>query len=212
MSDPAGTTATAAAVQVPAGALAPEGPVGRSTGWWGLVLFIATEAVTFAALLASYFYIRFANASVWPPPADKLPGLVYPSIMTGLLVASVVPMALASRASRRDRTGAGWPAVVVVFLVGWAFLVLQVLDWLAEWPSSTLSKDAYGSLFYSITGLHAAHVAIGVGMLGFLLVAMAVGRLRREHGEPVRLVALYWYFMAVLAVAVYLTVYLTPYL
>jgi heme/copper-type cytochrome/quinol oxidase subunit 3 len=176
-----------------------------------MVLFIATEGATFAAAIASYFYLRFADAQAWPPSSDKLPDLVVPTIATAILVASVVPMWLAVRTARRMAGGPTGLLVLVTFLAGAAFVVLQVVDWVSEWPSSTLSKDAYGSLFFSVTGLHTAHVVVGLGMLLFLLAGAAVGRVRRGHWEPVAIVSLYWYFMAVLAVAVYLTVYITPY-
>ena len=192
--------------------LAPEGPVGRTTGWWAMVLFISTEAATFASAIAAYFYLRFAKAAPWPPPGEKLPDLVVPSIATGILVLSCIPMVLAVRAARRGGGGASGLATVVTLLAGAAFVALQVVDWVSEWPSSTLSKDAYGSLFYSVTGLHTVHVVVGLGMLLFLVGEAAVGRTSRGNGGSVSIVALYWYFMAVAAVAVYVTVYLTPYL
>lgn len=192
---------------------AAERPVGHSTGWWGMVLFISTEAVTFAAAIASYFYLRFVKSSEpWPPPAEKLPDLLLPSIATGVLIVSCLPMLVASRAARRGHGGISGTGTALAFLGGVGFFVLQLLDWFSEWPSSTLSKDAYGSLFYSVTGLHTAHVVVGLGMLLFLVVGAAVGRVRHGHWEPVAIVALYWYFMSVLAIAVYLTVYITPYL
>jgi cytochrome c oxidase subunit 3 len=189
---------------------APEHPRGHSTGWWGMVLFIATEAATFAAVIASYYYLRFAKATVWPPPGESPPDLVLPSIATAVLIVSCIPMAIAVRTARRGRGAATGLANFVSFLGGAAFVVLQILDWKSEWPDSTLSKDAYGSLLYSVTGLHTAHVVIGLGMLLFLVVAAAVGRIKEGHWEPVVIVSLYWYFMSVLAVAVYLTVYVTP--
>ncbi len=190
----------------------PEAPVGRSTGWWGMLLFIATEAATFAAFLASYFYVRFADGGPWPPPGDKTPGLLWPSVMTVLLVLSCVPMLIASRSASRPRPGALNGSLAAVVGSAAAFLVLQVVDWRIEWQSSTISENAYGSLFYTITGLHAVHVLIGLGMLSLVLASALRGRLGPRRPEPVRIVALYWYFMAVVAVAVYLTVYLSPYL
>ncbi len=192
--------------------LEPEGPVGRTTGWWAMVLFIATEGATFASAIAAYFYLRFAKATAWPPPSDVPPDLVLPSIATAVLVASVIPMALASRTARDARGAVSGTASAVTLLAGAGFVVLQILDWVSEWPRTTLSKDAYGSLFYTVTGLHTAHVVIGLGMLLFLVVGALVGRVSGGHGGPTAIVALYWYFMAVLAVAVYLTVYITPYL
>lgn len=191
---------------------APEGPVGRSTGWWGMVLFIATEATTFACALASYFYLRFVRDTAWPPASDKAPHLLAPSVATGVLILSCAPMLVGVRAARRRSGGLAGFAVFLAFVGGAAFVALQIVDWFQEWPSSTLSKDSYGSLLYTVTGLHTAHVVLGLGMLLFLVAGAAVGRVRAGHHEPVAIVALYWYFMSVLAVAVYLTVYISPYL
>jgi cytochrome c oxidase subunit 3 len=177
-----------------------------------MVLFIATEAVTFASAIASYFYLRFARGVDWPPPGEKQPDLLLAGIGTGVLVVSCVPTALAVRRARDGHDRAAGAGVLLSALGGCAFLTLQVLDWVGEYPSSRPSKDAYGSLFFSVTGLHAAHVLVGVGMLLFLVASAAAGRLSHGRWEPVRIVALYWYFMAVLALAVYATVYLSPYL
>lgn len=190
---------------------APEGPVGRSTGWWGMVLFICTESATFAAFLASYFYLRFDSHGPWPPPSDKLPGLFWPSLSTGILVLSCIPMAIAVRAAKRDARAATWLNLLLVFLSGALFCALTGLDFVIEWPESTLSKDAYGSLFFTIPGLHAVHVLVGVAMAAMLLIGVPLGRVRR-HPQSVGIVALYWYFLGVLAIAVYGTVYISPYL
>ena len=189
-----------------------EAPAGRTTGWWGMVLFICTESATFAAFLASYYYLRFSSDGSWPPAADKLPGLLLPSVGTGALVLSCVPMWLCGRAAVVRAGFRSFAMLVLTLAGGVCFLIFQVLDWRSEWPESTLSKDAYGSLFYSITGLHALHVALGLLML-LLLLAQAVV-LRRDpvhQAGSIRTVALYWYFLAAIAIPVFITVYLAPF-
>lgn len=187
-----------------------EAPAGHTTGWWAMILFIATESATFAAFLASYYYLRFSDARTWPPVGDKPTHLVVPSIGTGILVASCVTMFLASRTGHERRTTPPVIALAVTTLAGLAFIALQGLDYTEEWPSSTPSKDAYGSLNYSITALHGFHVAIGI----FMLLILLLGFLRRplEGGRPgsIRVIAMYWYFLAVVAIAVYVTVYIVP--
>ena len=187
-------------------------PSGTTTGTWGMLLFIATEAATFAAFLASYFYLRFSAPGSWPPAGDKLPSLLVPSVGTGVLVVSCVPMWLSLRSARRGRRGASGLLLLVTLLMGTAFVALQGLDYSQEWPESTLSKDVYGSLFYTITGLHAVHVVIGLFMLVVLLFGVTVRPPSAGRPGAVRNVSLYWYFLAVLAVAIYCTVYLSPYL
>jgi heme/copper-type cytochrome/quinol oxidase subunit 3 len=75
-----------------------------------------------------------------------------------------------------------------------------------------VSKDAYSSLLYTITGLHAVHVAVGVLMLLLVLFSSLFRGVGKAQAGATRIVAMYWYFLAVLAVAVYVTVYISPYL
>ena len=185
-------------------------PVGRTTGWWAMVLFIATEGATFAAFIASYFYLRFSATGPWPPHGDIPPKIVVPSIATAVMVLSCLPVWLAGRWAAKGRRALASAAGLVTLAAGVAFVVLQITDWFAEWPASTLSKDAYGSLLFGLTGLHVAHVVLGLGMLAFLAVSLLSRRAAARPGGPVSLVALYWYFMALIAVAVYVTVYLSP--
>ncbi|WP_310963393.1 cytochrome c oxidase subunit 3 [Nocardioides terrisoli] len=187
----------------------PEAPVGRTTGWWAMALFIATEAAMFAAFLASYFYLRFGHQGPWPPTGDKPPHLLVSSIGTGILLLSCVPMFLSVRSARRRPRGTALLTLVAA-LGGIAFVVLQWIDWTEEWPASTMSKDAYGSMLYTITGLHAVHVILGVLMLGLLALGSLLRGPRRAQGGAGAVVAMYWYFLSVLAVAVYLTVYISP--
>ena len=189
-----------------------ESPSGRTTGWWGMVLFICTETATFAAFIASYYYLRFSADGTWPPDHEKLPSLLVPSIGTAVLIISCLPMWLCNRAARARAGGLRLLMLVVTLLGGAAFLALQIVDWSDEWPESTLSKDTYGSLFYSITGLHTVHVVLGLLMLLLLLAQAWVRRLQpaRQAGA-IRVVALYWYFLAAIAIPVYITAYLAPY-
>jgi cytochrome c oxidase subunit III len=204
-------TRTEQALRTPATA-APQRPVGHTTGWWGMVLFICTEAMTFAALLASYFYLRFDHGGPWPPAADKPPHLFFPSVGTAVLVASCATMAMAVRAAPRGRSAVQGLTLLVTMLAGCVFIAFQCIDYLQEMPSSLPNKDAYGSLLYIITGLHLVHVLLGLAMLLVLIASTLLGRVGEKRPEPVAIVSLYWYFLAILAVCIYGTVYISPYL
>jgi cytochrome c oxidase subunit 3 len=95
-------------------------------------------------------------------------------------------------------------------VLGGVFLVLETVQWSSDLKESTWTKDAYSSFYYSITGLHDVHVAVGILMLAFALL----GALRHRYGprrrEHVHLVALYWYFNVLVWVAIYAAVYLSP--
>src|SRR4051794_36240830 len=92
---------------------APPDARGRSVGWWGMVLLIATEATIFASLFASYFFIR-AAAPEWPPHGIEAPELTRIIFFSFILVGSSVPIVIAESAIRRGRI----PLVRVMLALG----------------------------------------------------------------------------------------------
>ena len=74
------------------------------SGWWGMLLFIATEATIFGILFATYFYLRFRNMPVWPPDGIKQPTLGLPLLMSVFLLSSSIPDAH-RRAGREEGQG-----------------------------------------------------------------------------------------------------------
>jgi heme/copper-type cytochrome/quinol oxidase subunit 3 len=209
---PATVPATAPATAAPTAAdrpaaLAREMPAGRRPGWWGMVLALASDVSVFASLIAGYFYVRFVTSETWPPPGDPLPKLLLSSIMTGLLVVSVLPMALADlglKAGSRSRLLLG---AFTTALLGAAFVVLEIVEWADELKSSWPTKNAYGSLFYVITGYHVVHIALGALALLLLVVAGLAGRVRGAHHVWVRVFSLFWYSSVVVWVLLYATLY-----
>jgi heme/copper-type cytochrome/quinol oxidase subunit 3 len=190
-----------------AAALAREMPAGRRPGWWGMVLVLASDVSAFASLIAGYFYVRFVTSTTWPPPGDPLPKLLLSSVMTGVLVVSVAPMALADlglKAGSRPRLLLG---AFTTALLGAAFVVLEIFEWAEELAGSWPTKNAYGSFFYVLTGYHVVHIALGVLALLLLVVATLAGRVRSAHHVWVRVFALFWYSSVVVWVLIYATLY-----
>jgi heme/copper-type cytochrome/quinol oxidase subunit 3 len=191
-------------------ALTTEEPVGRSTGWWGMVLFITTEATLFAALLGSYFYLRFQDGPHWPPGGIKQPDLLRPLIMTAVLVASCLPVAWAQHGARRARYGQVRLGLVATTLLGLAFLWLEGVEHHEKLQMFTITTNVYGSLFYAITVFDAVHVVVGLILVGWLLGAAMRGNFGPAHRGRVQLAALYWYFVVVVWAAILFTIYLSP--
>jgi cytochrome c oxidase subunit 3/cytochrome o ubiquinol oxidase subunit 3 len=71
----------------------------------------------------------------------------------------------------------------------------------------TISTNLFGTTFYSLVGLHASHVIIGLFMLLLVLLFSLTGRLRPEHSERVQVLALYWHFVDAVWVVVFTVVY-----
>jgi cytochrome c oxidase subunit III len=186
--------------------------VGRTTGWWGMVLFITTEATLFAALVGSYFYVRFYSGPDWPQQGIGKPPLTDAFVMTGLMLVSVLPVAWALRGIRAGRRGRLHLGLLATLALGVAFLVVDALSYRRSLPTFTPTTNAYGSLFYSIKLLDDVHVTVGLLVLVWLLAASLRGSFGSRHHERVALVALYWYFVVAVWVAVLFTVYLSVYL
>lgn len=197
------------------GALAAEVPSARSTGWWGMVLFITTEGMLFAALIASYFYLRFRATPEWPPGAIRVPELRLPLIMSALLFSSTVPMVVADRAARRGRMGWCKLGLLVTVALGAAFLTLQGVEYQAKLQEFTPATNVYGSLFYSITGFHGTHVLVGLLLLTYVQVAAWRGKFPVVDGvakghERIQIAGMYWHFVDAVWAAILLSLYLSP--
>jgi len=185
-------------------------PTTRPNGWWGMLLLIATEATLFAVLLASYFYIRFESGPEWPPDGIEAPKLLLAVVMTVLLTASSVPMWWSLRSIRRGRRSGLVAGLLGSFLLGALFLLVQAAEYRDELDHFKPQTDAYGSMFFTITGLHAAHVAAGLLLVLWTSFHGARGSFSARRHTTVRATALYWHFMPVSWFAIFLVLYLTP--
>jgi cytochrome c oxidase subunit 3/cytochrome c oxidase subunit I+III len=181
----------------------------RRPGWWGMVMFLAADSSMFASMIAAYYYIWFVSSAArsWPPPGDPLPKLLKASILTGLMVFSVIPMAVADRGLRRGARPRMFLGGAIVALFGAAFVVLEVFEFMDELKTSKPSSDAYGSIFYTLLGFHLAHIMVLVLFMLLLVVATVTGRLDRQHHVIVRNYALFWYASVVIWCAIYITLY-----
>ena len=168
----------------------------------GMTLFVSSEVMFFAALFASYFLLR-GTTTPWPPEGTIDTSLLLPLALTACLLASSATVhAGASAARSGDRAAAGrWLRLTIA--LGLVFLAGQIFEYseLAR-EGATLSTDVFSTLFFTITGFHGLHVAIGVVML--VTVFLRLGRYGAGHVEAV---AYYWHFVDAGWVLVFLTMY-----
>ncbi|MFE9955119.1 heme-copper oxidase subunit III [Micromonospora sp. NPDC005299] len=192
-------------------ALTTELPVGRSTGWWGMVMFVVTEATLFACLLGSYFYLRFQYGGTWPPDGIIKPKLLVPLVMTAVLLPSSLPMVWAEHGIRKGQHRRLRSGLAATLVLGITFLALQASEYAEKLREFTMTTNAYGSLFYLITGFHGLHVLVGLTMIGWLLAAsLRGGSFGAHRHERVRNAAIYWHFVDIVWAAILFTVYLSP--
>ncbi|HET7613756.1 MAG TPA: cytochrome c oxidase subunit I [Gemmatimonadaceae bacterium] len=186
----------------------PVGASGRhNIGWWGMACLVATEAAFFGYLLFSYYYLGSISTNPWPAVVPRI-GL--PAINTLILISSSIAVWLAARGIRRNSNAhlVAWLGTAIV--LGVVFISLQVVEYGRE--KFSMTHDAYGSLFYTITGFHGAHVIVGLLMLAVVFVRSARGHFSAGRHEAITNVALYWHFVDAVWLAVFTSLYITPHL
>jgi cytochrome c oxidase subunit 3/cytochrome c oxidase subunit I+III len=179
----------------------------RSSGWWGMIFVIATEAAVFAYLLFSYYYMAIEIHSTWPstPPSLKL---ALPN--TIILLASSIAIWWGERQFARARRAEALIGVSLAGVLGLVFSAVQLLEWHNK--TFTIASDPYGALYFTITGFHMAHVVAGLLIIAALLAWMAGGLLSDRRRVALSIGALYWHFVDAVWLTVFFTFYITPYL
>lgn len=179
--------------------------VDTQRGSWGMTLFIATEASLFALLFFSYFYLG-------PYPNEESPKLELPLVMLGVLLTSSVVVHWAEGRVKRGSTGLARAGLAVAILLGLAFLGLQAVEYADHLRTLSPQSNAYGSLFYTMTGIHGAHVALGIGMLGYVLFLPRIDANGKPPHRALVNAARYWHFVDVIWVLLVAIVYVVPHL
>ncbi len=177
----------------------------RNTIWWGVVGLITIEGVVFASLIASFFYLQSGRPD-WPPAGTAPPELMLPTLATVLLLLSSVPMALADRALRHDRTGPlKWMPLVSVALA-LAFLGIKAYEY--SHIGFRWNTHAYGSVVWTMIGFHTAHV-MALVLKTMVVTALAwKGFFHARNRIGVTSNGIYWHFVVAVWLPLYATIYL----
>lgn len=174
-------------------------------GYWGMVLLLCSEATIFGTMIGTYFYLEF-GVHHWPPRGIAPEKVADPSIATGVLVATVVPMWFASRAARAGNRRAVLWLISLSLVVQAAYLGVQVALLSSDLQRFTPRGTAYGSIYYTLLGTHHAHVLVGCLLDLAVLWFVARKGLTDYWLTATRALALYWYVICGLAVLVLLTI------
>jgi heme/copper-type cytochrome/quinol oxidase subunit 3 len=148
----------------------------------GMYLFIASDAMTFGALVIAYLYVRSAV-----PPTSFSAGL----LMTLLLLSSSITMLNAVKAAKRGSTGTATRYLFLTIVGGLGFLTLHLSEWRGLIEQGFHLNQ---SPFFTLTGFHMAHVAAGVLYLAFTTQRCMAARCTLENLE---VSGIYWYFVDV---------------
>ena len=171
---------------------------------FGTVVFLASESMVFAALLAAYYYLRGMTAP-WPPAGVDL-DVTGMAIGTLLLGAGSITMSVAQAAAMRGGRVTARVMLALTIVVALAFLGLEWSDW--SHANFAIDGSAYGTIYYVLTGTHFAHVAAGVVLLAAVAIFLRTRAFTRDHFAAVEAVAYYWHFVFVVWLALYATIFL----
>jgi len=177
----------------------------RSTAQFGIIVFLASDVMLFAPFFAAYFLLRASN-SPWPPPGVELDTL-RASLATAVLVASSLTLVAADRAAERPSGGRSTQRWLLVTIgLGALFLANQAAEY------ATLSFEAddhpYGSIYWTLTGLHGLHVTAGVAALGLLFVRTVRAKASADVAAWSSGVSLFWHLVDLVWLGVFSTIWL----
>jgi len=175
-------------------------------GTVAMAALIVAETAIFAIFVVAYVY--YIGRSVSGPQPRQV--LELPIFNTVCLLSSSFTIWIAERALKKSSMGSFslWWALTVV--LGATFLGGTALEWkkLIYHDGLTISTNLFGTTFYSLVGLHASHVIVGLTMLTIVLIFSLTGKLRSEHSKQLEVLSLYWHFVDGVWVVVFTVVYI----
>ena len=172
-------------------------------GWWGMALFVATEATLFGTIFGTYWYLRF-KALAWPPAGIPEPKLLLPLVLTGVLVSTSVPIQLSYRSASRGRVGRARFVLLAALVVQAGYFGMQIHLFAGDLHDFVPAQHAYASIYYVLVGADHAHVAVGLLINLFLLLKL-LGGLNGYRLTGLKAAAFYWHVVNLFTVLVVLT-------
>jgi cytochrome c oxidase subunit 3 len=173
----------------------------------GMFLFIASETMLFGAFFTAYFFVRVVNPDVnaWPPAGFHLPVFVA-GVNTGILLTSSFTMHWALQSIKRGSRAGMQAGLVLTLAMGATFLATQLLEY--SRIGFGWGDNSFTTIFFGLTGLHGAHVFVGLSLLTMATVRAFRGHYTPEHHHGVEVPGIYWHFVDIMWLVVYSTVYI----
>jgi cytochrome c oxidase subunit 3 len=174
-------------------------------GTVAMLALIVAETAIFSIFVVAYIY--YIGKSISGPQPREV--LELPIFNTVCLLSSSFTIWLAERALKKSAMGAFslWWGLTIV--LGAIFLGGTALEWkkLIYHDGLTISTNLFGTTFYSLVGLHASHVIIGLTMLSIVMIFSLAGKIKKEHSRQLEVLSLYWHFVDAVWVVVFTVVY-----
>jgi cytochrome c oxidase subunit 3 len=171
----------------------------------GMLLFIISEVMLFGAFFTAYFFIRVVAEADWPAKGEELP-VAIAGVNTAILLSSSITMHWALEGARHENRRALRVGILTTFLLGLTFLTVQINEYVHL--GFAPADNAQGTIFYGLTGLHGAHVFVGLTLLAFATIRAFRGHFSAKEHRGVEVPGIYWHFVDVMWIFVYSTIYI----
>ena len=175
------------------------------TGKVGMACLIIAESAIFTIFVVAYLYYT-GKSLTGPTPREVLET---PIFFTVCLLSSSLTIHLASKLLERGKRGAFLALWFLTIVLGALFMYGTVREWhrLIYEHGLTISTNLFGTTYYSLVGLHATHVTVGLLMLTIVLLFGLAGRVGREQSARIDVLSMYWHFVDAVWVVVFTVVY-----
>lgn len=186
----------------------------------GMWVFLITEVMFFGGLFLAYTVGRVSHPSAFAAASRDLDATLG-GTNTAVLILSSFTMALAVQAAQYGRRKELIGFLGITMILGCAFLSIKGYEYYDKYlhhlvPGPSFSfpgpgagpAEQYFSLYFAMTGLHALHMIIGVGVLAVLMIQAARGHFTREYYNPVEMAGLYWHFVDIIWIFLFPLLYL----
>jgi cytochrome c oxidase subunit III len=172
----------------------------------GMLLFIISEIMIFAAFFTAYFFIRVVVTNAqWPGPGFHIP-VDIAAVNSGILLSSSLTIHWATTSIKNGNRFGLKAGMVTTFLLGATFLSIQINEYVHLGIAPADSAQA--SIFYGLTGLHGCHVFIGLCLLLMVTVRSFKGHYSPEQHRGVEVPGIYWHFVDIMWIFVFTSLYI----
>jgi cytochrome c oxidase subunit 3 len=161
--------------------------------------------MVFGAFFTAYFFIRVVGGVDWPAEGTELPKVIA-GVNTLILLSSSITMHWALECAKADNRFGLQAGILTTFGLGATFLFVQINEYVHI--GFAPHDHAQGSVFYGLTGLHGAHVAVGLTLLMMTTVRAFRGHFTPAEHRGVEVPGIYWHFVDIMWIIVYTTVYI----
>jgi cytochrome c oxidase subunit 3 len=190
----------------------------REASHLGMWLFLATEVLFFGGLFMAYILYRHVYPAEFAA-GSRHTDLLYGTLNTAILLTSSLTMALSVHAIQQDHRQTTMRCLHLTLLLAAGFLLIKGFEYHEDFVDHLVPGQNFNAtlppraaiffwLYWTMTGLHAIHVIVGMGLLTTLSILAQRGRFSGSYHTPVELVGLYWHFVDLVWIFLYPLLYL----